>query len=199
ALTHEVEGTHSSIGVDICRRYHEPPEVLNAITYHHGEEEAKCIEAILVAAADAISASRPGARKETAEMYIKRLEGLERIATSFPGVEKAYAIQAGREVRVLVRPTDIDDLAAQRGLRTPGQRSTPPSAAELPTWRARPRGDCRDRTHRDAGGHHQPSGPGVHAAARRSVSRRARGVRAVARARTRHRRGHARRGHQRED
>src|SRR5438552_787955 len=113
ALTHEVEGTHSAIGVDICRRYHEPPEVLNAITYHHGEEEAKCIEAILVAAADAISASRPGARKETAEMYIKRLEGLERIATSFPGVEKAYAIQAGREVRVLVRPTDIDDLAAQ--------------------------------------------------------------------------------------
>ncbi len=113
ALTHEIEGTHSAIGVDICRRYHEPPEVLNAITYHHGEEEAKCIEAILVAAADAISASRPGARKETAEMYIKRLEGLERIASSFPGVEKAYAIQAGREVRVIVRPTDIDDLGAQ--------------------------------------------------------------------------------------
>ncbi len=112
ALTHEVEGTHSAIGVDICRRYHEPPEVLNAITYHHGDEEAKCLEAILVAAADAISASRPGARKETAEMYVKRLEGLERIATSFTGVEKAYAIQAGREVRVIVRPTDIDDLAA---------------------------------------------------------------------------------------
>ncbi|MFN3286792.1 MAG: HDIG domain-containing metalloprotein, partial [bacterium] len=92
ALTHEVEGTHSAIGVDICRRYHEPPEVLNAISYHHGEEEARSLEAILVAAADAISASRPGARKETAEMYIKRLEGLERIATSFPGVEKAYAI-----------------------------------------------------------------------------------------------------------
>ena len=113
ALTHEVEGTHSAIGVDICRRYHEPPEVLNAITYHHGDEEAKFIEAILVAAADAISASRPGARKETAEMYIKRLENLERIATSFPGVDKAYAIQAGREVRVIVRPTDVDDLAAQ--------------------------------------------------------------------------------------
>ncbi len=113
ALTHEVEGTHSAIGVDICRRYHEPPEVLNAISYHHGEEEARCLEAILVAAADAISASRPGARKETAEMYVKRLESLERIATSFPGVEKAYAIQAGREVRVIVRPTEVDDLGAQ--------------------------------------------------------------------------------------
>ena len=113
ALTHEVEGTHSAIGVDICRRYHEPPEVLNAITYHHGDEEARYPEAILVAAADAISASRPGARKETAEMYVKRLENLERIATSFTGVEKAYAIQAGREVRVIVRPTDIDDTAAQ--------------------------------------------------------------------------------------
>jgi len=113
ALTHEVEGTHASIGVDICRRYHEPPEVLNAITYHHGDEEARCVEAILVAAADAISAARPGARKETAEMYVKRLENLERIATSFPGVEKAYAIQAGREVRVIVRPADVDDTAAQ--------------------------------------------------------------------------------------
>ena len=112
ALTHEVEGTHSAIGVDICRRYHEPPEVLNAITYHHGDEEARFVEAILVAAGDAISASRPGARKESAEMYIKRLEGLERIATSFSGVEKAYAIQAGREVRVIVRPADIDDTAA---------------------------------------------------------------------------------------
>lgn len=113
ALTHEVEGTHSAIGVDICRRYHEPPEVLNAITYHHGDEEARYVEAILVAAADAISASRPGARKETAEMYVKRLETLERIATSFAGVEKAYAIQAGREVRVIVRPGDVDDTAAQ--------------------------------------------------------------------------------------
>jgi len=112
ALTHEVEGTHSDIGMDIARRYHEPPQVLNAIAYHHGDAEAECVEAILVAAADAISASRPGARKETVEMYVKRLENLERIATSFVGVERAYAIQAGREIRVLVRPLEIDDLSA---------------------------------------------------------------------------------------
>ncbi len=112
ALTHEVEGTHSDIGMDIARRYHEPPEVLNAIAYHHGDAEATCVEAILVAAADAISASRPGARKETVEMYVKRLENLERIATSFPGVDRAYAIQAGREIRVLVKPQEIDDPAA---------------------------------------------------------------------------------------
>jgi ribonucrease Y len=112
ALTHEVEGTHSDIGMDIARRYHEGPEVLNAIAYHHGGEEATCVEAIIVAAADAISASRPGARKETVELYVKRLENLERIATSFTGVERAYAIQAGREIRVLVRPHEIDDPAA---------------------------------------------------------------------------------------
>jgi len=113
ALTHEVDGTHSAIGVDLCRRYHEPPEVINAIEYHHGDAEATCVEAILVAAADAISASRPGARKETVELYIKRLQNLEQLATSFPGVEKAYAIQAGREIRVLVKPQEIDDLSAQ--------------------------------------------------------------------------------------
>jgi ribonuclease Y len=113
ALTHEVEGTHTAIGLDICRRYHEPPEVLNAIAYHHGDEEPKYIEAIIVAAADAISASRPGARKETAEMYVKRLENLERLATSFPGVEKAFAIQAGREVRVKVDHTGVSDADAQ--------------------------------------------------------------------------------------
>jgi ribonucrease Y len=112
ALTHEVEGTHSDIGMDIARRYHEPPEVLNAIAYHHGDAEPACVEAILVAAGDAISAARPGARKETVEMYVKRLENLERIATSFAGVERAYAIQAGREIRVLVKPQEIDDPAA---------------------------------------------------------------------------------------
>ncbi len=112
ALTHEVEGTHVAIGADLARRYHEPPEVLNAIGYHHGEEEATSLEAVLVAAADAISASRPGARKETVEMYIKRLQSLEQLATTFGGVEKAYAIQAGREIRVIVKPAEIDDLGA---------------------------------------------------------------------------------------
>ena len=112
ALTHEAEGSHSDIGMDIARRYHEPPQVLNAIAYHHGDAEATGVESILVAAADAISASRPGARKETVELYMKRLENLERIATSFPGVDKAYAIQAGREIRVLVKPQEIDDTSA---------------------------------------------------------------------------------------
>ncbi len=112
ALTHEVEGTHVAIGADLARRYHEPPEVLNAIGYHHGEEEATSLEAVLVAAADAISASRPGARKETVELYIKRLQSLEQLATTFGGVEKAYAIQAGREIRVIVKPAEIDDLGA---------------------------------------------------------------------------------------
>ncbi|OFX26868.1 MAG: ribonuclease Y [Armatimonadetes bacterium RBG_16_67_12] len=112
ALTHEVEGTHVEIGADLARRYHEPPEVINAIGYHHGEEEATSLEAVLVAAADAISASRPGARKETVEMYIKRLQSLEQLATSFASVEKAYAIQAGREIRVIVKPAEIDDAGA---------------------------------------------------------------------------------------
>src|SRR5260370_19052383 len=112
AVPQEAEGPPSDLGRDTARRYHEPPEVLNAIAYHHGDAEATCLEAILVAAADAISASRPGARKETVEMYVKRLENLERIATSFAGVDKAYAIQAGREIRVLVKPQEIDDTTA---------------------------------------------------------------------------------------
>jgi len=114
ALTHEVQGTHTQIGVDIARRYHEPPQVINAILYHHGEEEAKYVESVLVAAADAISGSRPGARKESVEAYIQRLKALEQLAHSFPGVEKAYAIQAGREIRVIVRNQEVDDLTAYR-------------------------------------------------------------------------------------
>ncbi|MDR5684301.1 MAG: ribonuclease Y [Armatimonadota bacterium] len=114
ALTHEVQGTHTEIGADLARRYHEHPAVINAIFYHHGEEEAKYVEAVLTAAADSISGARPGARKESVEMYIKRLQNLEHLAGSFPGVEKAYAIQAGREIRVIVRPNEIDDLTAYR-------------------------------------------------------------------------------------
>ena len=96
AATHEVEGSHVQIGYDIAKRYNEPPEVLNAIVSHHEDEEANCIESVLVKAADTLSAARPGARREMVESYIKRLEALEKIAESFKGVEKCFAIQAGR-------------------------------------------------------------------------------------------------------
>jgi ribonuclease Y len=111
ALTHEVEGPHAEIGADIARKYGIHPDVHRAIMEHHDEERGS-VEAFLVAAADAISAARPGARKETLEHYVKRLEALETAATSFPGIEKAFAVQAGREVRIMVQPNDIDDLAA---------------------------------------------------------------------------------------
>ncbi len=112
AATHEVEGSHVQIGYDIARRYNEPPEVLNAIVSHHEDEEPNCIESILVKAADTLSAARPGARREMVESYIKRLEALEKIAESFDGVEKCYAIQAGREIRVSVLPDEISDSQA---------------------------------------------------------------------------------------
>ena len=95
AATHEVEGSHVQIGYDIAKRYNEPPEVLNAIVSHHEDEEANCIESVLVKAADTLSAARPGARREMVESYIKRLEALEKIAESFNGVEKCFAIQGG--------------------------------------------------------------------------------------------------------
>jgi ribonuclease Y len=111
ALTHEVEGPHADIGADIAKRYGIHPEVHRAIMEHHDEERGS-VEAFLVAAADAMSAARPGARRETAEHYVKRLEALEGVATSFSGIEKVFAIQAGREVRIMVKPDNIDDLAS---------------------------------------------------------------------------------------
>lgn len=114
AVDHEVEGTHPAIGADLAKKYGEPPKVVNAIMSHHGDGEATCVESVLVAAADALSAGRPGVRRETLESYLKRLEKLEEVANSFKGVEKSYAIQAGREIRIIVKPEDLSDtLAAQ--------------------------------------------------------------------------------------
>ena len=109
ALDHDMEGTHVEIGVDVLKKYKENPIVINAVQAHHGDVEPQTIEAVLVQAADAISASRPGARRETLETYIKRLEKLEEIADSFEGVEKSFAIQAGREVRLIVKPEKVSD------------------------------------------------------------------------------------------
>jgi ribonuclease Y len=112
AVDHEVEGPHALIGAEIAKKYHESPVVINAIGAHHGDLEMLSMEAILVQAADAISAARPGARRETLEAYIKRLEKLEEIANSYEGVDKSYAIQAGREIRIIVKPEDVDDAGA---------------------------------------------------------------------------------------
>ena len=109
AVDHEVEGTHASIGAELVKKYGEPDVVVNAVGAHHQEVEATSILAVLVEAADAISATRPGARRETLESYVKRLEKLESIADSFEGVDKSYAIQAGREIRVIVKPDKLND------------------------------------------------------------------------------------------
>ncbi len=114
AVDHEIEGPHVEIGRNLLRKYKESPEVIHAMETHHGDYEPHSIEAMLVTAADAVSAARPGARMETLETYIKRLQKLEEITESFEGVEKSYAIQAGREIRVMVKPEKIDDYAAIR-------------------------------------------------------------------------------------
>ncbi len=132
AVDFEVEGTHAQIGADICRRYGVPERVVNAIEAHHHEAEQNSIEAIIIEAADAISGARPGARRESLENYIKRIRTLEEMASSFPGVSESYAIQAGREVRIIVKPEDLDDLGAielshdvarkiEEGMEYPGQ------------------------------------------------------------------------------
>ena len=109
ALDHDMEGTHVELGVEVLRKYKENELVVNAVEAHHGDVEPKTLEAVLVQAADAISASRPGARRETLEAYIKRLQNLEEIANSFDGVDKSFAIQAGREVRIIVKPEKVSD------------------------------------------------------------------------------------------
>jgi ribonuclease Y len=114
AIDHEVEGPHAMIGAERAKRYGISKPVVNAIAAHHFDEDPETFEAFAIAAADAISAARPGARRETVDLFIKRMQTLEDIANSFEGVEKSYAIQAGREVRIAVRPDDIDELGTLR-------------------------------------------------------------------------------------
>ena len=109
AVDHELEGTHVALGVEFLRKYHEREDVIHAVQAHHNDVEPQTVVACLVQAADAISAARPGARRENIENYIKRLEKLEEITSSYPGVETSYAIQAGREVRVMVKPEQVSE------------------------------------------------------------------------------------------
>jgi ribonuclease Y len=114
AMDHNQEGTHAMLGAEFCKRYNVNPLVVNAIAAHHHEVEQESIEAVIAEAADAISGARPGARREDLEAYIKRIRALEEMSMSFKGVAQAYAIQAGREVRIIVRPEEIDDLESTR-------------------------------------------------------------------------------------
>ncbi len=114
AIDHEIEGTHAQIGADFAKRYGVPPKIVNCIAAHHHEVEQECVEAMIVEAADAISGARPGARRESLDTYIRRVKALEDVAKEFQGVEQSYALQAGREVRIMVKPEEIDDLSASR-------------------------------------------------------------------------------------
>jgi ribonuclease Y len=114
AVDFEVEGTHAGIGADILRRYSVPADVIHCVEAHHHEMEQNSVEAVIVEAADAISGARPGARRESLELYLHRINALEEVAHSFKGVDEAYAIQAGREIRIVVKPNEIDDLATIR-------------------------------------------------------------------------------------
>jgi ribonucrease Y len=114
AVDFEIEGTHATIGAELARRYGVPASVVNTIEAHHHEAEQHTLESVIVESADAISGARPGARRESLEHYIKRIRGLEEIARSFDGVDESFAIQAGREIRIIVRPGEIDDLDSLR-------------------------------------------------------------------------------------
>ncbi|PJF39030.1 MAG: ribonuclease Y, partial [Phototrophicales bacterium] len=112
AIDHNIEGTHAIIGADFCKRYGVNDKVVNCVAAHHHEVEKECVEAFIVEAADAISGARPGARRESLDSYIRRVKQLEEISNSFEGVEQSYALQAGREVRIIVRPEVVDDYAS---------------------------------------------------------------------------------------
>ena len=114
AIDHEIEGSHVDIGVDIAKKYHEDEVVINSIASHHGDTQANSVIATIVAIADALSASRPGARNDSLENYIKRLSQLEEVGNEIKGVDKTYAVQAGRELRVIVKPEEVDDLEAHK-------------------------------------------------------------------------------------
>ncbi len=114
AMDHNLEGTHAGIGAEFAARYGVPKVVVNAIASHHHEIEQESVEAVIVEAADAISGARPGARRESLDQYLKRVRSLEEIANAYKGVTQSYALQAGREVRIIVRPEEVDDLSATR-------------------------------------------------------------------------------------